>query len=86
MSRALVTYNINIVSNPCCAAHQDSSYALVFQSKRIGTNTAKRSSLVLLNGILTLETKCQSKQQAIASNIQCYNIYNATSSVPIYNG
>ena len=52
-------------SYPCCAARKDSSYALVFQSERIATITAEESSLVLLNGILTLETKGQSKQQAM---------------------
>ena len=52
-------------SHPCCAARKDSSYAPVFQSERIGTITAEESSLVLLNGVLTLETKGQSKQQAM---------------------
>ena len=37
----------------------------VFQNERIGTNTVKGSSLVLLNGVLMLETKGQSKQEAI---------------------
>ena len=57
----LETYHVHslhevqmLTSNPCCAAHKDSNYAPVFQSERIGTNSAKRSSLVLLNGILTL--------------------------------
>ena len=37
----------------------------VFQSERNGTNTAKSFSLVLLNGVLMLTTKGQSKQKAI---------------------
>ena len=48
-----------------CAACKDSCYAQIFQSERISTITAKRSSLVFLKGILMLETKGQSKQQAI---------------------
>ena len=52
-------------SHPCCAACKGSSYVPVFQSERIGTITAEKSSLVLLNGVLTLETKGQSKQQAM---------------------
>ena len=44
---------------------KDSSYAPVFQSERIGTITAEESSLALLNGVLTLEAKGQSKEQAM---------------------
>ena len=52
-------------SHLCCVVYKDSSYVPVFQSERTGTITAEKSSLVLLNGILTLETKGQSKQQAM---------------------
>ena len=52
-------------SHPCCAARKDSSYAPGFQSERIGTISAEESSLVLLNGVITLETKGQSEQQAM---------------------
>ena len=51
-------------SHRCCAAHKDSNYAPVFQCERIGTITAKMSSLVLLNDVLMLETKGHSDQQA----------------------
>ena len=52
-------------SNPCCAVCKYSSCVPVFQSERIGNIIAKRSSLVLLNGLLMLKTKDQSKQQAL---------------------
>ena len=54
-----------LLSHPYCAACKDSCYTPVFQSERISTITAEESSLVLLNGVLTLETKGQSKQQAM---------------------
>ena len=39
-----------------------SSYALVFQSERIGTITANRFSVVPLNGASTFEIKGKRKQ------------------------
>ena len=49
-------------NNPCYFVRKGSSYALVFQSERIGTITANRFSVVPLNGASTFEIKGKRKQ------------------------
>ena len=60
----LETYHLHLLrtmqmlsSHLYCTKRKDGSYAPVFQSEGFGTITPKKSSLVLLNGILMLETK-----------------------------